>query len=94
MKFRSVNNESEISHLMYRNKQDLGSRLDLTALSMSASERMGEPPAVVRWAPLDELLGSDPKANQIKEFLKSVRDDVSDHLPVVTRFYFTDDRDA
>jgi endonuclease/exonuclease/phosphatase family metal-dependent hydrolase len=94
VKFRSVNNESEISHLMYRNKHNFGSRLDLTALSMSASERMGEPPDVVRWAPLDELLGTDPKASQIKEFLKALREEVSDHLPVVTRFYFSDDRDG
>ena len=93
VKFRSVNNESSISHLMYRNKHDLGSRLDLAAVSMSASERMGEPPDVVRWAPLDDLLGNDPKASQIKEFLKSLREEVSDHLPVVTRFYFTDDGD-
>lgn len=88
-KFASINNSSEISHLMYKNKQNLGSRLDMAAVSMSASERMGEPPAVVRWAPLDEFLGTDPKANQIKEFLKTIREDVSDHLPVVTRFYFT-----
>jgi endonuclease/exonuclease/phosphatase family metal-dependent hydrolase len=94
LKFRSVNNESEISHLMFRNKQSLGSRLDLSVISMAASERMGEPPAVVRWAPLDEFLGTDPKANQIKEFLKQIRDELSDHLPVVTRFYFTDERTA
>jgi endonuclease/exonuclease/phosphatase family metal-dependent hydrolase len=92
LKFRSVNNESDISHLMYRNKRDLGSRLDLAAISMSASERMGEPPSVVRWAPLEEFLGADPKAVQIKEFFSSIREEVSDHLPVVTRFYFEDER--
>lgn len=92
VRFRTINNESEISHLMYRNKQDLGSRLDLGAVSMSASERMGKPPGVVRWAPLEAFLGDDPKANQIKEYLKALRERVSDHLPVVTRFYFSDER--
>jgi endonuclease/exonuclease/phosphatase family metal-dependent hydrolase len=89
--FNRINNESDISHLMYKNKSDLGSRLDLAAVSMSASERMGEPPDVVRWAPLEEFLGTDPKATQIKEFLKAIRESVSDHMPVVTRFYFTDE---
>jgi endonuclease/exonuclease/phosphatase family metal-dependent hydrolase len=90
LKFSSINNESEISHLMFRNKKDVGSRLDLTAITMTASERMGKPPEAVRWAPLEEFLGTDPKATQIKEFLSQVRTSVSDHLPVVTRFYFTD----
>jgi endonuclease/exonuclease/phosphatase family metal-dependent hydrolase len=92
--FNSINNESGISHLMYKNKKEIGSRLDLTVVSMSASEKMGEPPDVVRWAPLEELLGTDPKAIQIKEFLKGIREAVSDHMPVVTRFYFTDETDT
>lgn len=92
LKFQSINNKSEISHLMYKNKQEIGSRLDLNALSMSASEIMGEPPGVVQWAPLEELLEGNPKAKAIKEFLESLRRDVSDHLPVVTRFYFKDER--
>lgn len=90
--FNKVNNESDISHLMYRNKQNIGSRLDLTAISMSASRRMGKPPEVVRWAPLEELLGTDAKATRIKDFLKDLRENVSDHMPVVTRFYFKDER--
>ena len=88
--FTGINSESEISHLMYRNKQEIGSKLDLAAISMSASEKMGKPPAGVRWEPLEDLLANTPSAQQIKEFIKTVREEVSDHLPVVTRFYFTD----
>jgi endonuclease/exonuclease/phosphatase family metal-dependent hydrolase len=90
VKFSSINNESQISHLMYKNKKEIGSRLDLSVVSMTASERMGEPPDVVKWAPLEDFLGTDPKAQQIKEFLRQIREEVSDHMPVVTRFYFTD----
>ena len=50
------------------------------------------PMSVVKWAPLEAFLGDDPKANQIKEYLKALRERVSDHLPVVTRFYFSDER--
>ena len=90
VKFQSINNESEISHLMYKSKNNLGSRLDLNLISMSASEKMKEPPKVVRWEPLEKFIEGNPRAAAIKEFLAAVREDVSDHLPVVTRFFFTD----
>lgn len=91
LKFREINNGSDISHLMYKNKKELGSRLDLCSVSMSASEKMGEPPSVVKWAPLEELLKTGPSSKEIKGFLSALREEVSDHLPVLTRFYFHDE---
>jgi len=86
-KFRSLNDDTAISHLMYRNKTDIGSRLDLGAISMAAFDELHKPPTPVRWKSLDKLLASNPKAAQIRKYLKEVRDKISDHLPVVVRFY-------
>jgi endonuclease/exonuclease/phosphatase family metal-dependent hydrolase len=88
--FRSINNKSSISHLMYKSKNHLGSRLDLAAVSMAAVPEMGQPPKVVRWKSLDSLLAKGPKAQEIKKYLKSLKTNLSDHLPVITRFYFTE----
>ena len=92
LKFRSINSESAISHLMYRNKREFGTRLDLAAVSMAASAKMKKPPESVKWISLEELLAGDPSARQIRDYIAAVREDVSDHLPVVSRFYFTDRR--
>lgn len=88
--FSSINNQSSISHLMYKSKNHIGSRLDLAAVSMAALPQMGQPPQVVRWKSLDELLAKGPKSQEIKNYLKSIKENLSDHLPVVTRFYFTE----
>lgn len=91
--FESINNESDVSHLMYKNKKDIGSRLDLRAVSMAAAAALGDPGGVVRWTSLEDFLSNDPQGEQIKDFLKKIREEVSDHLPVVLRFYFTDEDD-
>jgi len=88
--FAGVNDASDFSHLMYRNKKNLGSRLDLAAISVAALAEMRDAPATVRWTTLDKLLEANPKAKQLKAYIKEVRDKISDHMPVVTRFYFTE----
>jgi endonuclease/exonuclease/phosphatase family metal-dependent hydrolase len=85
--FRSINNQTAISHFYYKNRSDLGSRLDLAALSIAASDEVAGDPEVVRWAHLDTFLETQPRASEIKEFLKELSQDVSDHMPVITRFY-------
>jgi hypothetical protein len=57
---------------------------------MAAVPEMGQPPKVVRWKSLDSLLAKGPKAQEIKNYLKSLKTNLSDHLPVITRFYFTE----
>lgn len=88
--FTSINTTSEISHLYYKNKGSIGSRLDLAALSIAAMHELAPEgdPAVVRWLSLNDLLATQPKAAQIKEYIREVSEKLSDHMPVVTRFYF------
>ena len=86
--FKKINSKSEISHLYYKNKKKLGSRLDLTAISIAAYDEVIGDPEVVRWTNLEKFLDTQPKAKEIKAFLKEIREEISDHLPVVTRFYF------
>ena len=93
-KFQSINDKTNISHLMYKNKQDIGSRLDLGAISMAAFDELYKPPAPVRWKSLDKLLATNPKAKQIRNYIKQVREKISDHLPVVVRFYIDEQSPA
>jgi endonuclease/exonuclease/phosphatase family metal-dependent hydrolase len=88
VRFRSINSKSHISHLYYKNKSHIGSRLDLAAVSVAAYDEVAGDPEVVRWASLDNFLDTQPKAKEIKNFLKQIRYDISDHMPVITRFYF------
>jgi endonuclease/exonuclease/phosphatase family metal-dependent hydrolase len=87
--FKKINDDTNISHLMYRNKSDVGSRLDLQCMSVSTLPDMKERPTVVQWKPLMEMLDASPEAKKIKEMIKRISNDVSDHMPVVSRFYFT-----
>lgn len=86
--FTKYNNSSDISHLMFRNASEFGSRIDLACVSGAATEKVAAPPQVVRWTSLEDLLSGQPKAKQIREYIKEIAEDVSDHMPVVTRFYF------
>lgn len=88
--FSSINDESEISHLMYQKKSKVGTRLDVAAISVAAFDEIKVNPSVVKWKSLDKLLDSTQKAKKIKENLKYIKKNISDHMPVVTRFYFTD----
>ena len=88
--FSAINDESRISHLMYKNKKSIGSRLDLGAVSIAAAGEMKSPPQPVVWGSLIDLLEANPKAKEIKAYIKEIREKVSDHMPVVTRFYITE----
>lgn len=88
--FRQINDTSDFSHLYYKNKSNLGSRIDLALVTTSASKAMESGASVVKWTTLDEFLSTGPSAAKIKAELKEIREKVSDHMPVVSRFYFTD----
>lgn len=91
--FTSLNDKNEISHLMYRNKKEIGTRLDLSCVTIAASEKLAEKKSqIIRWTSLDGLLASSPDAKKIKTYIKDISDNVSDHMPVVTRFYFTEEQ--
>jgi endonuclease/exonuclease/phosphatase family metal-dependent hydrolase len=87
--FSKLNHNNEISHLMYKNKNDIGSRLDLTSVSMASEKRLVDRKAeVVRWKSLDSVLRVNPKADELRQFIREISHDISDHMPVITRFYF------
>lgn len=86
--FSALNDSGKISHLMYKTKSEFGSRLDLGAVSTAAFKQMKSKPDVVRWKSLDKLLETNPKGAEIKKFIQELSANVSDHMPVVTRFYW------
>lgn len=86
--FARINDDSNISHLMYRNKNDFGSRLDLQLISVAALPDLKAPPEAVHWKPLNKLLEGTPTGKELKGLIKQISNDISDHMPVVSRFYF------
>ncbi len=87
--FQTINSDNEISHLMYTNKEDIGSRLDLVIVATVAEHEIESKPDVIEWVPLTRLLQTDPSAKALKQYIGLIRDKISDHMPVVTRFYFS-----
>ncbi len=89
--FTKVNDSSDYSHLMYQTKTKFGSRLDLTCVSLSSMKNMVDKKNnVIRWKPLDDLLANNPNATDLKNYIKETSEGISDHLPVVSRFYWKD----
>lgn len=86
--FSGINKDNEFSHLMYRNKQDWGSRLDLKVVSVTAEKEIADKGGVVCWKPLSQLIASHPKASVLKEYLNDLKTEISDHMPVYMRFYY------
>ncbi len=86
--FAGINKDNEFSHLMYRNKNEIGSRLDLRVVSVAAADEVAQKGGVVCWEPLTKLLARHPNASVLKKYLNDLKKDVSDHMPVVMRFYW------
>lgn len=93
VKFQSINDASDFSHLYYQNKNDIGSRLDIALVSSSAAKNMVKKKTdVARWTTIDDLLASINQKTvvEIKKILDSIEENVSDHLPLYTRLYSFD----
>ena len=71
--FAGINKENEFSHLMYRNKNEYGTRLDLGVVSMAAHDEIADPGGVVYWEPLSKLIASHPKASALKQYLTDLK---------------------
>lgn len=95
--FRRINDPSDYSYLWLRNRGDqFLSRIDLTAMTLSSFRQVeGEAARVVLWQPVEETLARAGgwKSAQAVRLLKRIKEEVSDHLPVISRFYWTDGRD-
>jgi endonuclease/exonuclease/phosphatase family metal-dependent hydrolase len=89
--FEKINDESEVSHLVRLNKSGpAGSRIDLHLVTDEASAN-GAPQGlgtVIKWSPFDSLEVMGTKHRQ--DFFKKLKQRFSDHLPVVSRFYLTE----
>ena len=94
MLFTQVNDPSDFSYLYYRNKSNLGTRIDLAAISVASADELVSSPDAVRWIGLDDFLEGNPKASEIKDDFARLKRGVSDHLPVVTRFTFAQSDDV
>jgi endonuclease/exonuclease/phosphatase family metal-dependent hydrolase len=86
--FSRINDSDSISHLYYKNMESIGSRLDIALVATAAATEIAQNPDVVRWTSLDKLLAGNPKAKEIKQYIKEISAALSDHLPMVTRYYF------
>ncbi|MUG95527.1 hypothetical protein F7734_25460 [Scytonema sp. UIC 10036] len=84
--FNFVNSQVEGSHLSVGGRR---SKLDVVAVTIDAAKAVVKEADVVEWTILDD----SPLALTEREVRKKVIDTISDHLPVLTRFNFTD-RDA
>jgi exonuclease III len=90
IKFKSINDASDFSHLYYQNKNELGSRLDMAIVSTQVCKQMAKKKTeVVKWTTfLDLVASADTKTvAEIKKILKAIKEDESDHLPLYCRYY-------
>ena len=93
VKFRSINDPSDFSYLWLANRQDkYVSHIDLTAMTLSSAQQaVGRPASVIRWKPIEEVIAraGDLTATEVRRVMQSLKEQVSDHLPTVSRFYYT-----
>jgi endonuclease/exonuclease/phosphatase family metal-dependent hydrolase len=92
--FTKINNGDSISHLFYKRKEEIGSRLDIKLLSSAAKPNLKGNPECVLWKDLAALLGSGAKAKDIQTYIQKVSNNLSDHMPVVSRYFFREKQPA
>ena len=86
VKFEKINDPSDYSHLYYRNKNDVGSLLDLKIVTSDFATQMNKTGGTIKWIALENLMASNASAAEIKKLIDSIKNDITDHLPVLTRF--------
>lgn len=91
--FRQINDPSDFSYLWLANRQDkYVSRIDLTAMTLSSAQNVvGKAAEVIRWKPIEEVIAKagDLTATEVRRVMEKLKEQVSDHLPTVSRFYYT-----
>jgi endonuclease/exonuclease/phosphatase family metal-dependent hydrolase len=89
--FRNINDESDFSYMWLANKTDkFVSRIDLNVVSMSSLPRAEKLADAVLWKPIEETLAQagDLTAASVRAVMREIKENLSDHLPCVSRFYF------
>lgn len=91
--FRSINPKDQLTHVARLNKSGpAGTRLDLHLITKTADVKKAskEKAVVIRWSFFDQM--NDLPADERDVLFKAMKMNFSDHLPVVSRFYFTTGR--
>ena len=91
--FRSINPKDEITHIARLNKSGpAGTRLDMHLITNSrdATKAAKDKGVVIQWRLFDHLESLSTPDRQL--LFKAMKMNFSDHLPVVSRFYFTTGR--
>lgn len=90
--FSTINDASDFSHLYYENKSNLGSRLDIALVSSDVKSQLKNKKAdAIHWYKIDELINSTESklATEIIAILNDIKQNISDHMPLHTRYYQT-----
>ncbi len=90
--FSDINDPSDFSYLWLANKSDkYVSKIDLTAMTLSSETQPPDEVArVVRWKPITEALqqAGHLTDSSVRNVMSELKEQVSDHLPTITRFFF------
>ncbi|MDX1951163.1 MAG: endonuclease/exonuclease/phosphatase family protein [Verrucomicrobiota bacterium] len=93
VKFRSINDPSDFSYMWLANRTTkFTSKIDLAVISLaSADQIVGKPAQVVRWKPIQDVIAEtgDMTKAEVVAVLREMKETISDHLPVLHRFYLT-----
>lgn len=91
--FERINDPSDFSYLWLKNKTDkYVSRIDLAAMTLSSMQQVvGDAATVVRWKPIEEVLAKTGNLTntEVRDVLDIIKENISDHLPTLSRFYFS-----
>lgn len=92
VKFRQINDPSDFSYLWLQNQSSkFVSRIDLAAVSLASESKPEEAllGQAIRWKPIEEAIAraGSMTDRRVREVLTEIKETISDHLPVISRFY-------
>lgn len=86
VKFSQINDSTDFSHLYYKNRQNFGSLLDLRVVTSPLAVQMNKNIGTIHWITIEELLNQDSNASTINQIINDIKKEITDHMPVLTRF--------
>jgi len=91
--FASINDPSEYSYLWLRNTgSKYVSRIDLSVVTTASLKQVVDNTIakVVNWQPIEEAIARAGNLTDraVRDVLAQIKENISDHLPTITRFYF------
>jgi len=86
VKFSKINDKTNFSHLYYRNRNNVGSLLDLRVVTTPFAREMNKTGGAIHWLALSELLKNSSSAAEVRKVIEEIKTEITDHMPVLTRF--------